>query len=80
MKIRKEGIYRTIDSKDYGIYQKSGWEKVIVDEKPKSVEKPKAEIVEQPKVVDKVAIEGEIEEKPVVEEVVVPKPKKKKKA
>lgn len=31
MKIRKNGIYKTIDSKDFGIYQKAGFEKVITD-------------------------------------------------
>ena len=72
MKIRKDGIYITIDSKDFGFYQKSGWEKVVTDE-PKIIEKPKEEIIiEEPKE------EKIIEEKPVEEEI-IPKSKKKKK-
>ena len=64
MKIRKDGIFKTIDSKDFGIFQTSGWEKVVVDVEPKKVKKSEP-IVEE---------KNEIEEEPII-----PKPKKKKK-
>ena len=72
MKIRREGIYRTIDSKDFGIYQKSGWEKVVEKPLPKIEEEPvakKPEKVEEPK-----EVVAEVE----TEEVVMPKSKKRK--
>jgi len=65
MKIRKDGIYKTIDAKDFGIYQAMGFEKVV--EKAIKVVKPEPEpIVEEVKV----------EEEKVDE---LPKSKKKKK-
>ena len=48
MKIRKDGIYRTIDSKDFGIFQKSGWEKVVDTPLPKLEEvAPKVEPIKE---------------------------------
>lgn len=61
MQIRKDGIFKTIDAKDYGIYQSSGWEKVIADVKPTKA--PEPIIVE--------------EEKPVIDELPKSKKKKK---
>ena len=34
MKIRKAGIYRDIDHKDWGYYQAKGFEKVVDGEEP----------------------------------------------
>ena len=72
MKIRKDGIYRSIDSKDFGIFQKYGWEKVVVE--PVAEPKPiKEEIkIEEP------IVEEVVEAEPIVEE--MPKSKKKKKS
>lgn len=64
MKIKRDGIYKTIDSKDFGVFQKSGWEKVITDP-----------IVEPEPIKEDVKVE---EPEPIVEE--MPKAKKKKKA
>ena len=68
MKIRKDGIYKTIDSKDFGLFQQSGWEKVVVEPivEPKPIKKEVK--IEEPT----------IEPEPIVEE--MPKAKKKKKA
>lgn len=86
MKIKRDGIYKTIDSKDFGIYQKSGWEKVIIDIIPKEEpvkEEQKLEPIDEEKLG-----ETNIEEEPIVEKVKVkeekpidelPKSKKKKK-
>ena len=67
MQIKKDGIYRTIDSKDFGLFQQSGWEKVvtepIVKSEPIKVEEPVVEQKTEP-----------------VEEEIMPKAKKKKKA
>ena len=67
MLIRKDGIYRNIDSKDYGLYQQMGFEKVvtepIVEPEPVKAEEP---VIEEVKV-----------EEPIAEE--KPKAKKKKK-
>ena len=78
MRIRKGGIFRTIDSKDFGIWQKLGFEKVIVEPvkettvEPIIEEVPVAEVVEEP-----VTEEVKVEEAPVIDE--LPKSKKKKK-
>ena len=69
MKIRKDGIYKTIDSKDFGLFQQSGWEKVITEP-----------IVEPEPIKTEELIKEEVkveEPEPVVEE--MPKVKKKKK-
>lgn len=68
MKIRKGGIYKTIDNKDFGIFQASGWEKVIIDIEPK---KEKVKVKEPEPVVKEVVEEPKIDE--------LPKSKKKKK-
>lgn len=52
MLIKKDGIYRTIDPKEFGIFQSMGFEKVVAEEQ--KVEKVK---VEKPV----------IEEEPIVE-------------
>ena len=70
MLIKKDGIYRNIDTKEFGIWQAMGFEKVISEPvkvvEPEPTKEPEPiveEMVEEPK-----------------EEIVVPKPKKKKKA
>ena len=51
MQIKKDGIYKNIDAKDFGYYQAMGFEKVIVEEKQEPViveiEPVKTESVEQ---------------------------------
>ena len=79
MQIRKDGIYKTINAKDFGIYQAMGFEKVIVEPtkrelKPQGVDK--METINKPVPVIE-AVKGIVEEPK--EEIVVPKPKKKKK-
>lgn len=76
MKIRKSGIYKQIDAKDFGIYQSTGWEKVINEPLPKLEEV-------KPKKVEEIIIEEEqpikeVEPEPIEEEVVIPKSKKRK--
>lgn len=72
MKIKRDGIYKTIDSKDFGVFQKSGWEKVITD--PIVEPEPIKEDVK----VEEPIVEEVAEPEPIVEE--MPKAKKKKKA
>ena len=51
MKIRKGGIFRTIDSKDFGLFQKQGWEKVVIETLPKLEELEELEekiIIDEP--------------------------------
>ena len=59
MQIKKDGIFRSIDSKDFGLYQVKGWEKVINEPLPKLEEvapkvepvvedEPIAEVVDEP--------------------------------
>ncbi len=79
MKIRKSGIFKTIDSKDFGVYQKQGWEKVINEPLPKledvKVEpvveyEPIAEVIDKP-------IKEVVQDEPI-EEIVDEMPKSKK--
>ena len=82
MKIKRDGIYKTIDNKDFGVYQKSGWQKVVVEEPQKEPIKPKSEpIVEELKIEEPVIEEVIEPDQPFQEEepIVTPKPKKKKK-
>jgi CBS domain-containing protein len=59
MQIKKDGIFRSIDSKDFGLYQVKGWEKVINEPLPKLEEvaevvepvvedEPIAEVIDEP--------------------------------
>ena len=79
MKIKRDGIYKNIDSKDFGVFQKSGWEKVIVEPLPK-LEDVKVEpvIKDEPieEVIDK-PIKEVIKDEPI-EEIVDELPKSKK--
>lgn len=75
MKIKCDGIYKTIDSKDFGIFQKSGWEKVIAE--PIIEPEPIKEEVK----VEEPIVEEVVEKEPgPIEEEIMPKAKKKKKA
>jgi hypothetical protein len=78
MKVRKGGIFTTIESKDFGIYQKAGFVKVVDEPlpKPEKVEpiKEVAPIVEEEPIKEVVQEEPIIEEEP---EIVVPKRKRK---
>lgn len=86
MQIKRNGIYKTISSSEYGIYQAMGFTKVVDEPLPKA----KVEPIEETKLGEEVAVEGETEEPTVeveevaeevaepIDEVVVPKPKKKK--
>lgn len=76
MKIRKGGIFKTIDSKDFGVYQKQGWEKVVAEPLPKLEEvAPKVEPIIDEEPIKEVAQDETIEE--VEDE--MPKPKKNRK-
>ena len=79
MKIRKGGIYKTIDSKDFGIFQKSGWEKVVIEplKELEITEEPMETIPDEAPLIE--AGSGEIVEEQPVEEEIMPKAKKKKK-
>ena len=66
MQIKKDGIYKNIDTKDFGYYQAMGFEKVIVEEKKEPV------VIET-----EPAITETVEETEPIEE--LPKSKKRKK-
>lgn len=76
MKVRKDGIFRTIDSKDFGYWQSHGFEKVIETTLPK-LEETEPKIKDEP-------IEEVIDEEPIkevaqsVDEIVDEMPKSKK--
>ena len=72
MKIRKGGIFKSIDSKDFGLYQKQGWEKVITEPLQKLEE---VAPIEEP-VIQEEPIKEIIEEEPIDE---MPKPKRNRK-
>ena len=80
MKVRRNGIYKTIDPSDYGIYQKAGFEKVIETSLPKLEEV--AEVVEP--VVEDEPIAEVVDEEPIkeveqpIDEIVDEMPKSKK--
>ena len=79
MQIRKSGIFKTIDSKDFGVYQKQGWEKVINEPLPKLEEvKVEPEIKDEPiaEVIDE-PIKEVIQDEPI-DEIVDEMPKSKK--
>ena len=75
MIIRKNGIYRTIEPSEFGIYQKAGYEKVINEPLPKLEEvkvepviedEPIAEVIDEPikEVVQNEPIEEVVDEMP----------------
>ena len=72
MKIRKGGIFKSVDSKDFGLYQKQGWEKVVTEPLPKLEE---VAPIEEP-IVQEEPIKEIIEEEPIDE---MPKPKRNRK-
>ena len=78
MKVRKGGIFTTIESKDFGIYQKAGFVKVVDEPLPK-LEKAKP-IKEVAPIVEEEPIKEVVQEEPIKEEepeIVVPKRKRK---
>ena len=79
MKIRNGGIFKTIDSKDFGYWQAQGFEKVIneplpkleeVKVEPKIKDEPIAEVIDEP-------IKEVVQDEPI-EEIVDEMPKSKK--
>lgn len=80
MKIKRDGIYKNIDSKDFGIFQKSGWEKVVVEpiKELKQTKEPMETISKKAPLIE--ADTGKVveEPEPIEEEVVIPKSKKRK--
>jgi len=79
MQIKKDGIFRSIDSKDFGLYQVKGWEKVINEPLPKLEEvKVEPEVVDEPiaEVIDE-PIKEVVQDEPI-EEIVDEMPKSKK--
>lgn len=87
MKVRKGGIFTTIESKDFGIYQKAGFVKVVDEPLPKLEEKaePIKEVApvikDEPiaEVVDEEPIKEVVQDEPI-DEIVdeMPKPKRNK--
>lgn len=78
MKVRKGGIFTTIESKDFGIYQKAGFVKVVDEPLPK-LEKAEP-IKEVAPIVEEEPIKEVVQEEPIIEEepeIVVPKRKRK---
>ena len=68
MLIKKDGIYRNIDTKEFGIWQAMGFEKVITEPlKVEEIKEVEPEPIKEPEPI--------VEEEPIV----APKPKKKKK-
>lgn len=86
MKVRKGGIFTTIESKDFGIYQKAGFVKVVDEPLPKLEEKVEP-IKEVEPVIKDEPIAEVVDEQPIKEvaqpiedvepEIVVPKRKRK---
>ena len=79
MQIRKNGIYKTIEPSEFGIYQKAGFEKVIneplpkledVKVEPEIVDEPIAEVIDEP-------IKEVVQDEPI-DEIVDEMPKSKK--
>ena len=80
MKVRKGGIFTTIESKDFGIYQKAGFVKVVDEPLPKLEEKKAEPIKEVAHIVEEEPIKEVVQEEPIIEEepeIVVPKRKRK---
>ena len=78
MKVKKSGIYKTIDSSEFGIYQAMGFEKVITETLPK-LEEVEPVIEDKPivEVVDEEPIKEVIQDEPI-DEIVDEMPKSKK--
>lgn len=74
MKIRKDGIFKTIDAKDFGYWQAHGFEKIIETTLPK-LEDAKVEPVIEDEPIKEVVQDEPIEEN--IDE--LPKSKKRKK-
>lgn len=78
MKVRKGGIFTTIESKDFGIYQKAGFVKVVDEPLPKLEEKKAEPIKEVAPIVEEEPIKEVAQPIEDVEpEIVVPKRKRK---
>jgi hypothetical protein len=78
MLIRKNGIYKTIEPSEFGIYQKAGYEKVINEPLPK-LEEVEPIVEDEPiaEVVDEEPIKEVIQDEPI-DEIVDEMPKSKK--
>lgn len=72
MLIKKDGIFRNIDQKDFGVFQAMGYEKVVVCSK--KVEEP---VLTQEVESEKTKVEEPVKEL-IEEPIVTPKSKKKK--
>lgn len=80
MIIRKNGIYRTIEPSEFGIYQKAGYEKVVNEPLPKLEDTKVEPVVEDEpiaEVVDDEPIKEVIQDEPI-DEIVDEMPKSKK--
>lgn len=78
MQIRRNGIFRTISSSEFGIYQKAGYEKVVNEPLPK-LEDVKVEPVVEDEPIAEVVDEEPIKEvAQPVDEIVDEIPKSKK--
>lgn len=77
MQIKRGGIFKTIDAKEFGIWQKAGFEKVVneplqklEEAKPIMEDEPIAEVIDEP--IKEVIQDEPIE--PIMDE--MPKPKR----
>lgn len=80
MQIKRNGIYRTIPSSEFGIYQKAGYVKVINEPLPKLEDVKVEPVVEDEpiaEVVDEEPIKEVIQDEPI-DEIVDEMPKSKK--
>ena len=80
MQIRKNGIYKTIEASEYGIYQKAGFVKVVNEPLPKLEDVKVEPVVEDEpiaEVVDEEPIKEVIQDEPI-DEIVDEMPKSKK--
>lgn len=78
MKIRKDGIFKTIDAKDFGYWQAHGFEKVIETTLPKLEDVKVEPIVEDEPIAEVVDEEPIKEVAQPVDEIVDEMPKSKK--
>jgi hypothetical protein len=78
MIIRKNGIYRTIEPSEFGLYQKAGYEKVVNEPLPKLEEVKVEPVIEDEPIAEVVDEEPIKEVAQSVDEIVDEMPKSKK--
>ena len=78
MLIKKSGIFKTIDSKDFGIFQLKGWEKVVAETQPIKEEVKVEPVIEDEPIVEVIDEEPIKEVEQPIDEIVDEMPKSKK--